>query len=89
VASVGSAAIVQTSLGAYLVSHTAQDTYIALTAVCTHEQCTVTGFDGAKYVCPCHGSQYSTNGTVLMGPAPRNLQQFPTAVNAGVLSFTV
>ena len=88
-ANVGSAASVQTSLGTVLVSHTGQDAFIAVTAICTHEQCTITGFDGTRYVCPCHGSQYSTSGTVQMGPATRSLQQFPTAFAAGVLTFTV
>ena len=36
-ASVGSAALVQTSSGNFLVSHTAVDTFVALTAVCTQK----------------------------------------------------
>src|SRR5258706_4990655 len=43
-ASVGGAALVQTSSGNFLVARTAQDTFTALTAICTHEQCTVSGF---------------------------------------------
>ena len=88
-ATVGSAATVQTALGTFLVSRTGQDTFVALTAVCTHEQCTITGFDGSRYVCPCHGSQYNTGGSVVTGPATRPLQQFSTAFAAGVLTFTV
>ena len=87
-ASVGGAALVQSSAGNFLVSRTAQDTFVALTAICTHEQCTVTGFQSAHYVCPCHGSQYSTTGTVLMGPAPRALQQFATRFTAPTLTIT-
>lgn len=88
-AAVGSAATVPTSLGTFLVSRTGADTFVALTAICTHEQCTITGFDGSRYVCPCHGSQYATSGSVVMGPATRALTQFPTAFAAGVLTFTV
>jgi cytochrome b6-f complex iron-sulfur subunit len=87
-ATAGSAATVQTSLGTFLVSRSATDTFVALTAICTHEQCTITGFDGSRYVCPCHGSQYNTSGSVVMGPASRALQQFPTAFASGVLTFT-
>ena len=67
-ASIGSAALVQSSAGDFLVSRTAQDTFIALTSICTHEGCKVTGFASPVYVCPCHGSQYSTSGTVVMDP---------------------
>jgi cytochrome b6-f complex iron-sulfur subunit len=86
---VGSAAIVQTAMGSFLVAHTGADTYTALSSTCTHEACVVTGFQDGRYVCPCHGSQYSTSGAVIAGPAPRALTQFPTQVTGTVLSFTV
>src|SRR5439155_24682518 len=68
-ASVGGAALVQATAGNFLVARTAQDAFVALTAVCTHEGCTITEYQNSTYVCPCHGSQYSTSGRVLMGPA--------------------
>jgi cytochrome b6-f complex iron-sulfur subunit len=88
-ANVGSAALVQNSLGGFLVAHTGQDAFTALTAVCTHEGCTVTGFDNQRYVCPCHGSQYDTSGRVVNGPAPTALRAFPTQFSNNVLMFTV
>ena len=45
-AAVGSAALLQSSAGNALVSRTAQDTFTAVTAVCTHEACTVPEFQG-------------------------------------------
>ncbi len=88
-AAVGGAAFVQSSSGNFLVSRTAQDTFVALTAICTHEQCNVTGFQSSRYVCPCHGSQYSTTGAVLQGPATRALSQFATRFANNVLSITL
>jgi cytochrome b6-f complex iron-sulfur subunit len=90
-AAVGSAALVQSTLppGTLLVSRTAQDSFTALTAICTHEQCVVTGFENQRYVCPCHGSQYSTSGQVVNGPALMALRQFPTQFASGVLTITV
>jgi cytochrome b6-f complex iron-sulfur subunit len=88
-AAIGKAALVQTSSGNFLVARTAQDTFTALTAVCTHEACTVTGFDNQTYVCPCHGSQYSTSGAVVKGPAPAALRQFATRFANNVLTITV
>lgn len=44
----------------------------ALSKVCTHLGCLIkkggTGFD-----CPCHGSQFALDGTVVKGPAPQAL----------------
>jgi cytochrome b6-f complex iron-sulfur subunit len=88
-ANVGSAALVNTSSGNFLVSRSGQTFFIALTATCTHEQCNITGFENSNYVCPCHGSTYSTSGSVLMGPATRSLQQYPTQFTNNVLTFTI
>lgn len=88
-AAVGSAALVQSAAGNFLVARTAPDVFVALTAICTHEQCTVSGFESAHYVCPCHGSQYSTSGAVLQGPATRSLQSFATRFAGNVLTITL
>jgi len=89
ISTVGAGAIAQTSLGSFLVAQTAPGVYTALGSTCTHEACTVTGFSDGRYVCPCHGSQYATSGSVVTGPATRALPQFPTQVNGSVLTFTV
>src|SRR5262249_57099819 len=86
---IGGAALVQTASGNFLVSRAAQDSFVALTAVCTHEQCTVTGFQNSRYVCPCHGSQYTTSGSVVQGPAVQSLRQFATRFSGSILTITV
>jgi cytochrome b6-f complex iron-sulfur subunit len=88
-AATGSAALVTSGAGNFLVSRTGADAFSALTATCTHESCTITGFSGQSYVCPCHGSQFSTSGVVLNGPATRSLRQFTTQFAGGVLTITV
>ena len=88
-AATGSAALVQSSAGNFLVSRTAQDAFTALTAVCTHEGCTITGFASPLYVCPCHGSQYNTGGAVVQGPATRALSQLATRFTNNVLTITL
>jgi len=88
-ASVGNAAMVQTSLGRYLVARVSQDSFTALTSICTHEAQTVNGFSNGRYVCNVHGSQFSTSGAVLMGPATSALRQYATSFANDVVSFTV
>jgi Rieske Fe-S protein len=85
---VGSAALVQTTIGDFLVAHTAQNTFVALSSICTHQTCTITGFGNSLFVCPCHGSTFDVNGHVTGGPAPASLHQYPTAFASGVLTIT-
>jgi len=86
-AAVGSAARVQTSQGQLLVARTTQNSAAAVTAICTHEMCTITGFEGQRYVCPCHGSQYNTDGAVLQGPATQSLRMFVASIAGDVLTI--
>jgi Rieske Fe-S protein len=87
--SVGSAALVQAGNNSILVTRTAQDSFNAFTAICTHEQCVITGFSSGTFVCPCHGSQYTTGGAVQQGPATQRLRQFTTQFTNNVLTITV
>ena len=87
-ASVGSMAIVQTSLGNFLLTRTGANTVSVLTATCTHEGCTITGFSGSNFVCPCHGSTFTSSGSVVTGPANRSLQQFNAQLTDGSVTFT-
>jgi cytochrome b6-f complex iron-sulfur subunit len=50
--------------------------YRAVSPICTHRGCTVE-VQGARLVCPCHGSTYDRGGTVLKGPAQRALAAYP------------
>jgi Rieske Fe-S protein len=81
-------AMAQTSIGNFLVTRTGASSATALTAVCTHEGCTINGFSGANFVCPCHGSTFTSGGAVVTGPANRALQQFPAQVADGAVTFT-
>lgn len=70
---VPSAALVNYGSGALLVARTGQSTFNAMGATCTHQACTITGYANNEFVCPCHGSTFSTSGQVLGGPAPQSL----------------
>jgi Rieske Fe-S protein len=87
-ATAGGMAITQTSLGNFLVTRTGATSANVLTATCTHEGCTVSNFSGSQFVCPCHGSTYSTSGSVVQGPANRPLQQFTAQATDTTVTFT-
>jgi cytochrome b6-f complex iron-sulfur subunit len=86
---VGSAALVNTQSRTLLVARTAQDAFTALTAICTHQVCTITGYTSQTYVCPCHGSRFDTSGRVIAGPAPRGLRQYSTQFANGELTVSL
>ncbi len=89
-ASVGSAALVQTSdREIFLWPASAQDTFNAMTAICTHEACTVERYQSGTFTCPCHGSQYNTSGAVVKGPAPASLRRFNTSFANNVLTISL
>lgn len=53
-----------------------------LNAVCTHLGCVVPYDPNEnKFKCPCHGSQYDSQGKVVRGPAPLSLQLVETKVD--------
>jgi cytochrome b6-f complex iron-sulfur subunit len=49
----------------------------------------VTGFQNQRYVCPCHGSEYTTTGSVAKGPAVLSLRQFTTRFASNVLTIAL
>jgi cytochrome b6-f complex iron-sulfur subunit len=60
--------------------------FIALSDICTHQACGV-GYDSAmgRFLCPCHGSIYALDGSVIQGPAPRALTRYNTTLTGNLL----
>jgi len=71
---VGGAILVKDAAGKpVILSQPTAGTVVAMTAICTHQGCTVAPA-GAQLVCPCHGSVYkSADGSNVSGPAPKPL----------------
>ncbi len=63
--------------GGYLVANTGNG-YLALRAECTHQGCDVAWVaEDRQAECPCHGSRFAGDGTVLNPPAPADLPHYP------------
>ena len=67
----------------YLVAFTGQG-YLAMRAECPHAGCDVAWVpEDREAECPCHGSRFAGDGTVLNPPATTNLTVFPAETDAG------
>lgn len=72
----GEGAIVRRGLAKHAVYHGEDGKFVERSAVCTHVGCIVHWNSFEKcWDCPCHGSQFLPDGTVLNGPALRPLAQ--------------
>ncbi len=61
--------------------------FAVVSPICKHLGCTV-NIDGARLLCPCHGSMYDRDGSVLRGPTQAPLDRFQTEVSSdGVLTI--
>src|SRR5918998_6805294 len=58
--------------------------FVAYSAVCTHQGCTV-AYQGGELACPCHGSVFdpADGAAVVTGPATRPLPEIPVKVQGG------
>ena len=58
--------------------------FVAYSAVCTHQGCTV-AYQGGELACPCHGSVFdpADGAAVVTGPATSPLPKIPVKVQGG------
>lgn len=71
-----------------IVIRSSKNSFTALNTICTHKKCDVE-FNGNKFECPCHGSEFTKTGKVLNGPAKKNLKKYSTSFNADTGELTI
>lgn len=75
--------------GDIIVFRTSETSYMALSKLCTHSQCTITyNHSSGNLPCPCHGSKFNTSGGVINGPAATNLKSYTVAKSGNILKIT-
>ncbi|ABQ05671.1 FAD-dependent oxidoreductase [Flavobacterium johnsoniae] len=71
----GEGGIISSGLKKVAVYRDYDKTLKAFSAVCPHLGCIVQwNSDEKSFDCPCHGSRFATDGTVMNGPADKNLK---------------
>ena len=62
---------------------------LAFSRNCTHNGCTIESFDNNGIsACPCHGSQFNTSGSVVIGPAVNPLTQYSATITGNIVTIT-
>ncbi|WP_321345516.1 Rieske (2Fe-2S) protein [uncultured Draconibacterium sp.] len=75
--------------GNIMIFRTGDNTYLALSKVCTHEGCTVAySHANGNILCPCHSSRFTTSGTVLNGPAATSLKKYNVQKDGDILTIS-
>jgi Rieske Fe-S protein len=62
--------------------------FLAVRTICSHKGCDVE-LEGNKFVCPCHGSEYTIDGKVTEGPAKADLKTFETIFDSDKGTITI
>jgi Rieske Fe-S protein len=52
-----------------IISRGSGDDFYAVSSNCTHRGCVVSPFNGSVIGCPCHGSEFWMDGSLMKGPA--------------------
>jgi Rieske Fe-S protein len=69
---------------AVAVYRDAQGVY-AVSTICTHLGCVVKP-NAEGFECPCHGSRFAADGSVIRGPAPRALPWLKCSLSGGSIT---
>jgi Rieske Fe-S protein len=72
-------------VGDTLITQPQTGVFDAFVARCTHAGCVLPGVEGDTIKCPCHGSQFALNGTVVRGPAMEPLKPVRVTVKGGLI----
>jgi Rieske Fe-S protein len=63
--------------------------FVIFSPICPHLGCRYDySPDQNKFLCPCHGSQYTRDGAHIAGPAPRGLDPLPLREQSGAAEVT-
>ncbi|WP_448701608.1 ubiquinol-cytochrome c reductase iron-sulfur subunit [Mucilaginibacter sp. AW1-3] len=63
--------------------------FTAVQIACTHEGTSINyNTSQGIFICPNHGSEFSTGGSVILGPAAAPLQKYAVSISGNTLTVT-
>ncbi len=72
-----------------IIIRNGENSYLALSKICTHQGCEVSyNHSSGELPCPCHGSKFSTTGSVITGPAETALKTYAVQKEGDKLILT-
>jgi Rieske Fe-S protein len=71
-----------------LLHRSSETAVLAFSRKCTHQGCTVGEFKNGISACPCHGSQFDTEGKAVKGPASNPLPTYTATLTGSILTIT-
>ena len=67
-----------------------ENRFLAVSALCTHMTCILRFNElSVSLDCPCHGSRFEVDGTVINGPAVKPLQALSTTFDGEMLNVLI
>jgi len=83
----GGAMLIDTASDTIMIVRMSDTVVVALSAICTHAGCSM-DYVASQHLldCGCHGSQFSTTGAVLRGPANRSLRVYTATLASNIIT---
>jgi cytochrome b6-f complex iron-sulfur subunit len=87
--SVGSSLVQSGVIVVRLASGNVPTSFTAVQVACTHEGTSINyNSAGGNFVCPNHGSTFSTSGTVTLGPATNSLKKYNIVIAGNIMTVS-
>jgi cytochrome b6-f complex iron-sulfur subunit len=73
-----------------IIANIGGGTFVALSGICTHQGCEIAYNSAANnFPCPCHGSLFSSTGSVLNGPATEALKSYTISKTGNIITINL
>ena len=73
-----------------IIVRTSATTFAVLSRVCTHAMCGIAYQPSPmEFACPCHGSRFALDGSVVRGPASRSLKKYASTFDEVSQTLTI
>jgi cytochrome b6-f complex iron-sulfur subunit len=87
-ANVNGSVVVTATTGKLVVVRTSATAVAVLSAICTHQGCTVNFVSTTQHLfCPCHGAEFTLTGAVAKSPATVPLKVYTATLSGSIITI--